>query len=985
MQRKPVFTAMAVFLSAVQGLNILITNDDGFGSANIRAMYKAVKDLGHDAYIVASSSDMSGQGGRSAYTTEANLTADSEWGIVKAGAPSIGQDPKDSHIWYYNGTPAAQVFVALDHVLPLFGSFSKPDLVLAGPNVGLNLGPFLYTLSGTMGATYAAVDRGIPAISFSAAYSRQTPYYWTNTSTLAGLQDPATIAGRLAAALAQAFIDKAAGGRILPVGYGINVNLPYITSFSNDSCVNPPFVLTRMSGGADVDKAVYNATTGLFHYGDLDEAGSGVNACINGDCSLPGETDVVSGHGACQASVSVFTVDYDAPYTASRSNATIGNPYALVPGIVQLQNASRLVGGLGANATVRGVSGSPSTTVGSSPRASTSAVISSASDIRLSVAMLLGFLVAALMHMTSKMAEAQGSQSDNSSPALANCTDKQQKGTSIPIAADAGWSPSRPHPVSVSFHGAYSRVPGARVASAVQTTDDEEGRTNGGTAKRRSGRYGPVQIWSWSPDRLSVVCGRPPATAMLPDPSLTVTLPSLHDGTVLDCRVYLPPATLLKAQTVETTKSVDARWRGHAAVVAHPYAPMGGSYNDGIVRMVADTLLQRPAQPFVVATFNFRGAGRRPSGHTSWTARAETGDYMTVAGFLYYFVHHLDPYGDGGLSGGSTHRPPVFLFAGYSYGAIVTRLLPPMADVLALLARPDIDSPAAEVRRRAARWAAMQNADFAEHRSALVAAAERGADSPQKKLVRRARLSMGIRVGGSEDNNNNNNNSNNNNSSSSNSPRRCSQEVARTVNTALMGTSKLRTPAVPVARGSNSSSRPSAEGPVTAVADIREEGDRDEDDEIDTSRLSALPNLPVFRPSYLLVSFPAGLVTSLATVFTFPPSEGPTLPPSEAKLADHPTLAVYGDADRFVSMRHMHHWTARMTTASTTTAGKTPGFRALEVAAAGHFWSEGRSLYDLRDAVSRFADELVAGPPAGTDGDDDDREKRKGGNSTSVA
>lgn len=35
------------------------------------------------------------------------------------------------------------------------------DLVVAGPNEGQNNGPFLYTISGTIGATYAAVERNV--------------------------------------------------------------------------------------------------------------------------------------------------------------------------------------------------------------------------------------------------------------------------------------------------------------------------------------------------------------------------------------------------------------------------------------------------------------------------------------------------------------------------------------------------------------------------------------------------------------------------------------------------------------------------------------------------------------------------------------------------------------------------------------------------------------------------------------------------------
>jgi 5'-nucleotidase len=327
-------------------------------------MYKAMKAFGHNCYIVASVNDQSGMGGRAVFTTSANLTTDTEFGIVKAGAPSIGTDPNDSHIWYYNGTPATQVFVALDYVLPRVANFTVPDLVLSGPNFGLNLGPFLYTISGTIGATYAAIERGLPAIAFSAGNTIQTPYYWANVSTAAGLLDPATITGRLCANLAQALITKAAGGRILPLGYGLSVNIPFITSFTNTSCVNPPFVLTRQTGGAVVDKAVYNTTSGLFTFQNI--VPEGANQCINGDCSLPGETQVLT---QCRSSVSVFTVDYDAPTTGGAcGNGT--DAKALVPSIVQANNATVLVGGLGANASVVGAGANGTATMSATVTAS---------------------------------------------------------------------------------------------------------------------------------------------------------------------------------------------------------------------------------------------------------------------------------------------------------------------------------------------------------------------------------------------------------------------------------------------------------------------------------------------------------------------------------------------------------------------------------------------------------------------------------------
>lgn len=73
--------------------------------------------------------------------------------------------------------------------------------------------------------------------------------------------------------------------------------------------MSPSFVQTRITGGAFTDKAVYNATSGTFGFANL--LTEGLNACINGNCALPGETDVVD--SGCSVAVSLFTIDYDAP------------------------------------------------------------------------------------------------------------------------------------------------------------------------------------------------------------------------------------------------------------------------------------------------------------------------------------------------------------------------------------------------------------------------------------------------------------------------------------------------------------------------------------------------------------------------------------------------------------------------------------------------------------------------------------------------
>jgi 5'-nucleotidase len=85
---------------AVQSLKILLGNDDGFGSANIREFYRLLKASGHDVILVAPVVDNSGQGGRSVFTNSPTLQGPGEYNLVAAGAPSLGTDLNDSHIWY---------------------------------------------------------------------------------------------------------------------------------------------------------------------------------------------------------------------------------------------------------------------------------------------------------------------------------------------------------------------------------------------------------------------------------------------------------------------------------------------------------------------------------------------------------------------------------------------------------------------------------------------------------------------------------------------------------------------------------------------------------------------------------------------------------------------------------------------------------------------------------------------------------------------
>jgi alpha/beta superfamily hydrolase len=79
---------------------------------------------------------------------------------------------------------------------------------------------------------------------------------------------------------------------------------------------------------------------------------------------------------------------------------------------------------------------------------------------------------------------------------------------------------------------------------------------------------------------------------MKPQPDFAFTLPSLFDGIPIDCRIYIPE------QAFQQDRS-----KPKGAIFAHPYAPLGGSYDDPVVLAVAKCLLD---QGFFVATFNFR-------------------------------------------------------------------------------------------------------------------------------------------------------------------------------------------------------------------------------------------------------------------------------------------------------------------------------------------------------------------------------------------
>ncbi|KAK4241192.1 hypothetical protein C8A03DRAFT_41378 [Achaetomium macrosporum] len=459
---------------------------------------------------------------------------------------------------------------------------------------------------------------------------------------------------------------------------------------------------------------------------------------------------------------------------------------------------------------------------------------------------------------------------------------------------------------------------------------------------------------------------------MLPKPSLTFTVPSLHDGLPIDCRVYNPHSL---------APSPDApSWEKHAAIVAHPYAPLGGCYDDPIVDITAGTLLRLG---FLVGTFNFRGA-HGSVGRTSWTAKAERADYKSVVGFIYHYVHFLDPFGQAGPGrpGSGAHgdeqagadeegtptirvRPPtpgaspssrsgaaarpILLLGGYSYGAMITSQLPSLETIISVFRTPECDSPAAEIRLRAQHLAEMQNRILASARDAAI----------DRLTARSPRRDVGIRVGGDEE------------SRRSHEARRpLSAEFEEAVQhgvAELMARSGKRPRRT---LGGQTQNPRDPEGAAEGTGHASE-------------RLPAIPGLTEYRPAYLLVSPLQGIITNLATMsvpsalsgitgklmtrmsaMTREETVQPSSPepsslaraiPAEAedKLIQNPTLAIYGDRDGFVPVRKLRDWASRL-------EGRPDSrFRAHEVSSANHFWAQGNVASTLREAVRAFGVSLL--------------------------
>lgn len=126
----------------MQKPRVLLTNDDGYQAAGLRAMAEELRDYA-EVSIVAPSLERSG--------AAQSLTL----------RKPIVCHRISEHEWALDGTPADCVIVALHKLLK-----GPVDLVISGINHGANLGENVY-YSGTVGAAREAVIHHVPGLAMS--------------------------------------------------------------------------------------------------------------------------------------------------------------------------------------------------------------------------------------------------------------------------------------------------------------------------------------------------------------------------------------------------------------------------------------------------------------------------------------------------------------------------------------------------------------------------------------------------------------------------------------------------------------------------------------------------------------------------------------------------------------------------------------------------------------------------------------------------
>lgn len=415
------------------------------------------------------------------------------------------------------------------------------------------------------------------------------------------------------------------------------------------------------------------------------------------------------------------------------------------------------------------------------------------------------------------------------------------------------------------------------------------------------------------------------------EPAYAFSIPSIADDLPLACRIYHP-------QDLQNALSADKNGQRsvRGAILAHPYAPLGGSFDDTTVLSITETLLD---QGFVVGTFNFRGAGDS-AGRTTWSGKAEQEDYISFAGLIAYYLHGLGSVSEcsplelirsasdlenicgsttAARSGGSDLIH--LLLGGYSYGSLVLARLPPMSDIVQRLGAAEIGTAAAEIVLRA-RTLSNQTKNTLKALNSPTSPRGRQLtpiDATTSPIKRNG--ASPIVIGGEE---------------TDPSARRRSRDSRRSLD--------LVRKSVEVPHRIRARMRRSS-GPRITTGQAVEEP---------TSAVSK--NSPSITTRYLFVS-----PVLLPFTHTLSPPGPPSFMPGMRKhaVADkgggsaflhNPTLVLFGSADGFTSVGRLRVWAEKMSRDTKSS------FEWAEVEGAGHFWREAGVMQRLQEKLAAWVE-----------------------------
>ena len=133
-------------------MKVLVTNDDGVGSAGLHALVRALVDAGHDVVAVAPDRDMSGSG-----AAIGRIHADDHIDAEPVDLPGL----PGVTAYAVDGPPGLCVLAAR-----LGGFGAPPDVVVSGINPGCNTGRAVLH-SGTVGAALTAANFGMRGLAVS--------------------------------------------------------------------------------------------------------------------------------------------------------------------------------------------------------------------------------------------------------------------------------------------------------------------------------------------------------------------------------------------------------------------------------------------------------------------------------------------------------------------------------------------------------------------------------------------------------------------------------------------------------------------------------------------------------------------------------------------------------------------------------------------------------------------------------------------------